>query len=94
MTPCACSRSVAVLCALFAGLAACAFIAEDACRDGGGRVSDTAWVCEMASGATASLWAVVPPGSAVLAALAVGVPVFLAVDAIGRRVIALRAGQA
>ncbi len=87
MTACGCNRSVAVLCAFFASLAACAFLAEDACRDGGGRVSDVAWACENAAGALSPLWSLVTPGAIALAALAVGVPVFLAVDVAGRRVL-------
>ncbi len=87
MTPCGCNRSVALLGGFFASLAACAFLAEDRCLDAGGRVSDVAWVCELASGASASLWSLLSPAGVVLAALAVGVPVFLVVRAIGRRVL-------
>ena len=87
LTPCGCNRSLAVLGGLFASLAACAFLAEDACRDGGGRVSDTAWVCEMAAGASASLWSMLSPFAAGLAFVVVGVPVFLIVNAVGRRFI-------
>lgn len=87
LTPCGCNRSVAVLGALFASLAACVFLAEGACRDGGGRVSDSAWVCELASGASVSVWQYLPPLGAAIALVVVGVPVFLAVNAIGRRFI-------
>jgi hypothetical protein len=87
LSACGCNRSVAVLCGLFAGLAACVFLAEDICRDGGGRVSDAAWVCEMASGASASLWSLLSPGVAGLAILAVGIPVYFAVNAAGRRIL-------
>jgi hypothetical protein len=87
LTPCRCNRSLAVLGGLFASLAACAFLAEDACRDAGGRVSDTAWSCELASGAGASLWSLLTPGATALAVLVVGVPVALAANALGRRLI-------
>ncbi len=88
LSPCGCNRSLAVLGALFASLAACVFLAEDACRDGGGRVSDTAWVCELAAGASPSLWSMLSPLAAGLAFVVVGVPVFLVVNAVGRRFIA------
>jgi hypothetical protein len=88
LTPCRCNRSLAVLGGLFASLAACAFLAEDACRDGGGRVSDAAWACELASGAGASLWSLLTPGAMALAVLVVGVPVALVVNALGKRFIA------
>lgn len=87
LTPCNCNRSLAVLAGLFATMAACVLVAEDACRDGGGRVSDAAWACELASGASASLWSFVSPGAMALAALAIGVPVALVVNALGRRFI-------
>ena len=87
MTPCGCNRSVAVLAGLFAGLAACVFLAGDSCLDRGGRVSDTAWVCELASGASASLWSLVSPVTIAIVVLAVGIPVSFAVNAIGRRFI-------
>jgi hypothetical protein len=87
LTPCRCNRSLAVLGALFASLAACALLAEDACRDGGGRVSDAAWACELASGASVSLWQFLPPAGALAAAVVVGVPAYLVVNAIGRRFI-------
>jgi len=88
VTACGCNRALAVLSGLFASLAACVILAEAACRDAGGRVSDAAWICEMASGSNASLWSTVSAGSIALAALAVGVPVFFVADAIGRRLIA------
>ena len=87
MTPCGCNRSVAVLAGLFAGLAACVFLAGDSCLDRGGRVSDTAWVCEMAAGASATLWSLVTPATVATVILIVGVPVYFAVNAIGRRFI-------
>lgn len=87
LTPCRCNRSLAVLGALFASLAACLFLAEGACREGGGRVSDAAWVCELASGASVSLWQLLTPANAAIALGVVGVPVFLVVNAIGRRFI-------
>ncbi len=87
LTPCGCNRSLAVLGALFASLAACVLLAEDRCRDGGGRVSDASWACDLASGATASLWSLVSPWTCLLVAAVVGVPVFLVVNAIGRRFI-------
>ena len=79
---CRCSRAPAAVCALFAALAAAALLAQDACLDAGGRVSDSAWACEMASGASASLWTLVGPAALAAVALVVGLPVYLAADAI------------
>lgn len=87
LTPCRCNRSLAVLGGLFAALAACAFLAEDACLDGGGRVSDASWACELASGGAVSLWSLLSPSAVALGALAVGVPVAFVVNAIGKRFI-------
>lgn len=87
LTPCRCNRSLAVLGGLFAALAACAFLAEDACLDRGGRVSDASWACELASGGAVSLWSLLSPSGVALAALAVGVPVAFVVNAIGKRFI-------
>ncbi len=87
MTPCGCNRSVAVLAGLFAGLAACVLLAGDSCLDRGGRVSDTAWDCELAAGTSASLWSLVSPVTVAIVVLAVGIPVYFAVNAIGRRFI-------
>jgi hypothetical protein len=87
LTPCNCNRSLAVLGGLFSALAACAFLAEDTCLDRGGRVSDAAWACELASGAAVSLWSLLSPAGVVLAALVVGVPVAFVVNAVGRRFI-------
>ncbi len=81
---CGCTRSLAVVCALFAGLAAALFLAQDACLDAGGKLSDAAWACELASGA-ASLWTLVAPAQAGFVLVAVVVPVFLVVDVLGRR---------
>lgn len=87
LSPCGCNRSLAVLGALFASLAACVFLAEDSCLDRGGVVSDTAWLCELSSGVSVSLWDLLSPGGAVLAAVVVGLPVYFVVNAIGRRFI-------
>jgi hypothetical protein len=83
--PCGCIRSPGVIAALFATLAAIAFIAQDACLDAGGRLSDSAWTCETAAGATVSLWTLSSPTLMALAALVVGVPTYLAVNALVRR---------
>ena len=87
LTPCRCNRSLAVLGGLFAALSACAFLAEDACLDLGGRVSDASWACELASGGAVSLWSLLSPSAVALGALAVGVPVAFVVNAIGKRFI-------
>jgi hypothetical protein len=87
LTPCHCNRSLAVLAGLFSSLAACAFLAEDICLDRGGRVSDAAWACELAAGADVSLWSLLSPSGMALAALVVGVPVALVVNAVGKRFI-------
>lgn len=75
---CACHHSLAVVCALFATLAAAAWLAQDACLDRGGRLGEVAWSCEASTGALTSLWLFVTPGMAALALL-VGIPVYLAV---------------
>lgn len=82
---CRCSRSLAIVCALFSSLAVAGFLAEDRCRDAGGRVSDVAWVCELAGGVLHPLWAGLSLSRVTLVFLAVGVPVYLVVDALGRR---------
>jgi len=87
VTPCGCNRSLAVLAGLFASLAVCILLAEDKCVDGGGRVSDISWACELASGASASLWTLLAAWTYPLAAVVVGVPVYLVANAIGRRFI-------
>ena len=83
-TKCGCNHSLAVICAVFAGSAVALFLAGDRCLDGGGRLSDTAWTCEAASGAIRSLWGLVTPGIIALAIL-VGVPVYFSLAALGRR---------
>ena len=87
-TMCGCSRSLGAICAVFAGVAVAAFLAQDHCLDSGGRLSDTAWVCESASGTVISLWSLISPDAIGVIALAVGFPVYLAVSAIGNRWIA------
>lgn len=87
LTPCACNRSAAVLGGFFASLAACVLVAEGRCRGAGGRVSEASWACDLANGASSPLWSLVTPGVMALTVLAVGVPVFLVVNAVGRRLI-------
>jgi hypothetical protein len=86
-TVCPCSRSLGVISAIFASLAVLALIAQDGCLDGGGRVSDGAWVCELASGISVSVWSFVSPLLVALVAVGVGLPFYLAVTAIGSRFI-------
>ncbi len=81
---CGCNHSLAVICGVFAAIAVALVLAEGRCADSGGTASDTAWLCEAASGAATSLWAFVTPGIAAAALLA-GVPVYFAVAAAGRR---------
>ena len=81
---CGCKHSLAVICGVFAAIAVALVLAERVCVDSGGKASDTAWLCEAASGAATSLWALVTPGIAAMALLA-GVPVYFAVAAAGRR---------
>ena len=83
-TKCGCNHSLAVICGVFAGMAVALLVAENLCLESGGRVSDTAWSCQAASGATGSLWSVVTPGIAAVALL-VGVAVYFAVSVLGRR---------
>lgn len=91
---CGCTRSVAAVCALFAALATGALLAGKRCVEGGGRVSDATWVCELASGGASSLWSLVSPLDAAIAILLVGVPVYLAASAIARRAITGKKGPA
>jgi hypothetical protein len=81
---CGCNHSLAVICGVFAGMAVALFLAEGRCLDSGGRVSDTAWSCLDASGAVGSLWGLVTPGGAAVA-VAVGLAVYFAASALGRR---------
>ena len=85
-TKCGCNHSLAVICGIFVGGAVALFLAGDRCLDTGGRLSDTAWTCEVASGAISSLWGMVTPGIIVVAVL-VGIPVYLAVTVFARRCI-------
>jgi hypothetical protein len=87
-TVCRCNRSLGVISAIFASLAVLALIAQDGCLDGGGRVSDGAWVCEVASGVSVNIWSLVSPFAVGLVALGVGIPVYFGVNAIGGRFIA------
>jgi hypothetical protein len=81
---CGCSHSLAVICGVCAGMAVALLLAEDLCLKSGGRVSDTAWSCQAASGATGSLWTVVTPRIAAGAVL-VGIGACFAVSLLGRR---------
>jgi hypothetical protein len=81
---CGCNHSLAVICGIFVAVAVALFLAEDRCLDAGGRLSDTAWTCEVASGAISSLWGLVTPGI-IAVAIVVGVPVYFAVTVFGRR---------
>lgn len=81
---CGCTYSLAAVCGLFAAIAVVLWLASDRCLDAGGRVSDTAWVCESASGAVGLLWSLVTPGIAALAVL-IGVVIYFAVASVGRR---------
>jgi uncharacterized protein (DUF2062 family) len=83
-TNCGCNRSLAVICGTFAGGAVALFLAGDRCLDAGGKLSDTAWTCEVASGAISSLWGLVTPGI-IAVAVFVGIAVYFAVTAVGRR---------
>lgn len=82
---CPCNRAPAVVSAIFACLAVLALIAQDRCLDGGGRVSDVAWVCEAASGVGVNIWSLVSPLAMGLVALGIGIPVYFGVNAIVRR---------
>jgi len=80
---CGCNHSLAVICGVFAGMAVTLFLAGERCLEAGGRLSDTAWTCEVA-GTVSSLWGLVTPGI-VAAAVFVGVLVYFAVTVLGRR---------
>lgn len=90
---CRCNRSLGVITGLFASLAVLALIAQDECLDGGGRVSDVAWVCEMAAGSTVSLWTLVSPTMLAGVALGVGIPAYFLANAAGNRFIAALGGK-
>lgn len=79
---CRCSRSLAVVCSLFASMAAVMLLAEDRCLDAGGRVSDSAWMCETAAGLSPSIWSLVSALDIGLVAVAVGLPVYVIVNAV------------
>ena len=81
---CGCNHSLAVICGVFAGIGVALLLAGRRCLESGGRLSDDAWICEAASGAVASLWTLVDPGSATVAAL-VGIAVYFGVSVVGRR---------
>lgn len=81
---CGCNHSLAVICGIFAGMAVALFLAGDRCLDAGGRLSDSAWTCEAASGAVGSLWGLMSPGI-VAVAVFVGIPVYFTVTMVGRR---------
>ena len=83
-TKCGCNHSLAVICGVFAGIAVALFLAGNHCLDSGGRLSDTAWTCQVESGAISSLWQFVTPGIIAMAVL-VGIPVYFAVTVFGRR---------
>ena len=83
-TKCGCNHSLALICGAFASMAVALFLAEDRCLEGGGRLSDAAWSCRDASGAVGSLWGLVTPGTAAVAVV-VGIAVYLAASALGRR---------
>lgn len=81
---CRCSHSLAAICAVFASVAVTAFVAEDGCLDAGGRVSDVAWACELAAGASEPLWSHVSIAGVGFVFLLIGVPVYLVVNSMGR----------
>lgn len=87
------TRSVGVVCALFAALATGSLLAGNRCVEGGGRVSDVSWACELASGGASSLWSLVSPLDAAIAILVVGVPVYLAANAGARRLMGIIASD-
>jgi hypothetical protein len=83
-TNCGCNRSLAVICGIFAAGAVALFLAGDRCLDAGGKLSDAAWTCDVASGASSSLWGLVTPGILAMAVFA-GILVYSAVTVIARR---------
>jgi hypothetical protein len=89
---CGCTRSVAAVCALFAALATASLLASKRCVEGGGRVGDVTWACELATGGV-SLWSLVSPLDAAIAILVVGVPVYLLANAVARRLMGIMASD-
>ena len=82
---CRCNRSLAVLSGLVAGLTVALLLSESRCLDRGGRLSDVAWVCELASEGSTSIWSLMNPVALCLVIVAVAIPVYFIVDAIGNR---------
>jgi len=82
---CRCNRSLAVLSGLVAGLTVAMLLSEDKCLDLGGRISDIAWVCELATESSASIWSLLNPAALCLVIVAVAIPVYFVVNAIGNR---------
>jgi threonine/homoserine/homoserine lactone efflux protein len=81
---CGCNHSLAVICGVFVGIMVALLLAEDRCLDAGGKLSDTAWTCEVNSGTISSLWGLVTAGITAVAVF-VGVLVYFAVTFFGRR---------
>ncbi len=81
---CGCNYSLAVICAVFSAIAVALVLAQDRCLDAGGRLSDTAWTCQAASGAVSLLWGLITPGIVAVAAL-IGAAVYFGVAFAGRR---------
>lgn len=80
---CGCNRSLAVVCGVFSALGVTLLLAGNRCLDAGGRLGDSAWTCEVASGAVNSLWGLVTPGISAMAVLA-GIAAYFVVSVLGR----------
>lgn len=66
-----------------AGLTVAILLSEDACLDRGGRLSDFGWLCELPSGGSVSIWTLLNPAVLCLVIVAVAIPVYFVVNAIG-----------
>ena len=71
--------------AAFAANAIVEFFAVDSCLDRGGRVADSGWSCEIASGAIEPLLVYLPAWSIATIIVVVGIPTLLVVAPIFER---------
>ena len=79
------SHWLAFFVAAFATNAIVEFFAVDSCLDRGGRVADSGWSCEVASGAIEPLLLYLPAWSIATIIVVVGIPTFLVVAPIFER---------
>lgn len=79
------SHWLAFLVAAFTTIAIVEFFAVDSCLDRGGRVADSGWSCEVASGAIEPLLLYLPVWSIATIIVVVGISTFLVIASIFER---------